>query len=126
MCIPFNTILLSTGLTTIPSELYESAAMDGANARQRFFKITLPMMRPTIEAILVLGFIYTFKVYDVVYVMTKGGPVNSTHLLSTYSYKYSFELFKYSKGSAVANVLLVLLLLVGILYMRITMKGEEN
>ena len=124
--IPFNTILLSTGLTTIPTELYESAAIDGANARQSFFRITLPLLRPTIESVLVLGFIYTFKVYDLVYVMTSGGPVNSTHLLSTYSYKQSFELFNYSMGSAVANVLLLILLLVGIIYLRITMQGEED
>ena len=73
-----------------------------------------------------LGFIYTFKVYDLVYVMTTGGPVNSTHLLSTYSYKLSFDMFKYSEGSAVANVLLVILLLVGMLYLKITMEEEKN
>ncbi|MDW2800744.1 sugar ABC transporter permease [Clostridium boliviensis] len=124
--IPFNTILISTGLTTIPMELYESAAIDGANGRQKFFKITLPLMRTTIESLLVLGFIYTFKVYDMVYVMTGGGPVNSTHLLSTYSYKLSFEMFQYSLGSSAANVLLVILLLVGVVYLKITMKGEEQ
>ena len=122
--IPFNTILISTGLTTIPLELYESAAIDGANGRQKFFKVTLPLMRTTIESLLVLGFIYTFKVYDMVYVMTGGGPVNSTHLLSTYSYKLSFEMFQYSLGSSAANVLLVILLLVGVVYLKITMKGE--
>ena len=124
--IPFNTILLSTGLTTIPQELYERAAIDGASAGQSFWRITLPLLRPTIESVLVLGFIYTFKVYDLVYVMTSGGPVNSTHLLSTYSYKQSFELFNYSIGSAVANVLFVILLMVGIIYLRITMQGEED
>ena len=124
--IPFNTILISTGLTTIPQELYESAAIDGANGKQAFFRITVPLLRRTIESVLVLGFIYTFKVYDLVYVMTSGGPVNSTHLLSTYSYKQSFELFNYSVGSAVANMLLVILLLVGIVYLRITMSGEDE
>ncbi len=124
--IPFNTILISTGLTTIPQELYESASVDGANAWQRLTRITLPLLRPTIESVLVLGFIYTFKVYDLVYVMTEGGPVNSTHLLSTYSYKLSFDMFQYSKGSAVANVLFLILLLVGILYLKITMQGEED
>lgn len=124
--IPFNTILISTGLTTISQDLYESASIDGANGVQKFFKITLPLLRPTIESVLVLGFIYTFKVYDLVYVMTSGGPVNSTHLLSTYSYKLSFEMFNYSSGSAVANVLLLILLLVGIFYLRITMKGEDD
>lgn len=124
--IPFNMILISTGLTTIPKELYESASIDGANKVQTFFSITLPLLRPTIESVLILGFIYTFKVYDLVYVMTSGGPVNSTHMLSTYSYKLSFEMFKYSKGSAVANVLLVILLLVGVFYIKATTAGEEE
>lgn len=124
--IPFNMILISTGLTTIPKELYESASIDGANRVQTFWNITLPLLRPTIESVLILGFIYTFKVYDLVYVMTSGGPVNSTHMLSTYSYKLSFEMFKYSKGSAVANVLLAILLIVGVFYIKATTAGEEE
>lgn len=124
--IPFNMILISTGLTTIPKELYESASIDGAGKMQSFVKITLPLLKPTIESVLILGFIYTFKVYDLVYVMTGGGPVNSTHMLSTYSYKLSFEMFKYSKGSAVANVLLLILLIVGVFYIRVTTEGEDE
>lgn len=123
--IPFNMILISTGLTTIPKELYESASIDGATKVQSFFKITLPLLRPTIESVLILGFIYTFKVYDLVYVMTSGGPVNSTHMLSTYSYKLSFEMFQYSKGSAVANVLLVILMIVGVFYIKATNEEES-
>ncbi|MDE6845988.1 MAG: sugar ABC transporter permease [Lachnospiraceae bacterium] len=122
--IPFNMILISTGLTTIPKELYESSSIDGANKVQTFMRITLPLLKPTIESVLILGFIYTFKVYDLVYVMTSGGPVNSTHMLSTYSYKLSFEMFKYSKGSAVANVLLVILLIVGVFYIKATTEEE--
>lgn len=123
--IPFNMILLSTGLTIIPSELYESASIDGANKVQSFFKITLPLLKPTIESVLILGFIYTFKVFDLVYVMTGGGPVNSTHMLSTYSYKLSFELFKYSKGAAVANILFVVLLIVSLFYLKFVYTEEE-
>ena len=123
--IPFNMILISTGLTTIPKDLYESASIDGATGVQAFFKITLPLLRPTIESVLILGFIYTFKVYDLVYVMTSGGPVNSTHMLSTYSYKLSFEMFQYSKGSATANVLLVILMIVGVFYLRATKEENE-
>ena len=123
--IPFNMILISTGLTTIPKELYESASIDGAGKVQTFFKITLPLLRTTIESVLILGFIYTFKVFDLVYVMTGGGPVNSTHMLSTYSYKLSFEMFKYSEGAAVANVLLVILLIVGVFYLRATKEDDE-
>ncbi|NLG89834.1 MAG: sugar ABC transporter permease [Clostridiaceae bacterium] len=116
--IPFNMILLAAGLTTIPSELYESASIDGASKVQRLFRITLPLLRPTIESVLILGFIYTFKVYDLVYVMTTGGPVNATQLLSTYSYKLSFDMFKYSQGAAVANILFIVLFLVSLLYLR--------
>lgn len=116
--IPFNMILLSTGLTTIPEELYESAAIDGASKTQTFFKITLPMLRPAIESVLILGFIYTFKVFDLVFVMTRGGPVDSTQVLSTYSYKLSFTLFRYSEGATVANILFVILFFVSLLYIR--------
>ncbi len=122
--IPFNMILISTGLTTIPQELYESASIDGAGKLQKFIRITVPLLKPTIESVLILGFIYTFKVFDLVYVMTSGGPVNSTHMLSTYSYKLSFEMFKYSMGSAVANVLFLILLGVSMLYLRTTTKEE--
>ena len=128
-----NNILTGLGITSANIEwltdqniaMYESAAIDGAGPFQQFIRITLPLMRSTIESILVLGFIYTFKVYDLVYVMTSGGPVNSTQLMSTYSYKLSFDNFLYSKGSAVANALLVILLLVGIVYLRITTRGED-
>ena len=124
--IPFNMILISTGLTTIPSELYESASMDGAGKLQSFFKITLPLLRPTIESVLILGFIYTFKVFDLVYVMTGGGPLNATQMLSSYSYKLSFVEFKYSLGSAVANVLFVILLIVSVFYLKFVYTEEEK
>lgn len=124
--IPFNMILISTGLTTIPGELYESASIDGANKLQTFIKITLPLLKPTIESVLILGFIYTFKVYDLIYVMTSGGPVNSTQVLSTYSYKLSFELFKYSKGAAVANILFIILFLVSLAYLKLIYTEEES
>jgi multiple sugar transport system permease protein len=123
--IPFNMILLSAGLTTIPKELMEAASIDGATKAQTFRKITIPMLKPVIESVLILGFIYTFKVFDLVFVMTGGGPVNSTHLLSTLSYKLSFSLFKYSQGAAVANMLFVILLTVSILYLRFAYDDKE-
>jgi multiple sugar transport system permease protein len=77
------------------------------------------------ESVLILGFIYTFKVYDLVYVMTSGGPVNSTQLLSTYSYKLSFEMFKYSEGAAVANILFLILFVVSLIYLKFIYTEEE-
>jgi multiple sugar transport system permease protein len=122
--IPFNMMLLITGLTTIPGEIYESANLDGANKLQILLKITIPMIKPAIMSVLTLGFVYTFKVFDLVWVMTKGGPVNSTQLVSTYSYRLSFEEFQFSSGAAVSNVLFLILLVVGLFYIRLIDDDE--
>lgn len=124
--IPFNMILLSVGLSTVPQELYESASIDGANAWHAFWKITLPMIKPSIESVLILGFIYTFKVFDLVFVMTGGGPVNATQMLSTYSYKQSFTMFKYSEGAAIANVLFIILMVAAITYLKFAYTDEQE
>jgi multiple sugar transport system permease protein len=111
-------MLILTGLTTIPKEMYESASMDGAGWFRRLFFITVPMIKPAIMSVLTLGFVYTFKVFDLAWVMTKGGPVNATQLVSTYSYRLSFEELLFSQGAAAANVLFVILLVVGFFYIR--------
>jgi multiple sugar transport system permease protein len=123
--IPFNMVLLATGLTAIPQNLYENASIDGAGKVSCFLHITLPLLRPAIESVLMLGLIYTFKVFDLVYVMTRGGPVNATQLMSTYSYKLSFTLFRYSDGAAVANILFVILAAFGAVYL-VLVRGERN
>jgi len=122
--IPFNMLLLTTGLSNISYSLYEAAQVDGANAIQRFFRITLPSLKPAILSVLVLGFIYTFKVFDLVFVMTNGGPVNSTELMSTFAYKLSFTQFSFSKGATVANVLFAILFCVSLGYLGL-IKDEE-
>jgi len=123
--IPFNMLLLTTGLNNIPSEVYEAAAIDGATPFQAFRKITLPLLKPTIMSVLVLGFVLTFKVFDLVYVMTGGGPVDSTEVLSTYSYKLSFQLFHFGEGAAAANVLFLCLFVVALIYLRTISADEE-
>ena len=122
--IPFNMILLITGLSTIPKDVYESANIDGANRRQQFIHVTVPLLKPAIQAVLVLGFIYTFKVFDLVYVMTKGGPVNATEVLSTFSYRLSFTEFSFSQGAAVANILFLVLFCVSLGYLRLIREEE--
>ena len=97
--IPFNMLLLTTGLSNIPKDIYESASLDGCNTVQRFFHITIPMLKPAILSVLMLGFIYTFKVFDLVFIMTKGGPLNYTEVLSTYSYVQSFTQHNFSVGA---------------------------
>lgn len=122
--IPFNMLLLTTGLSNISHTLYEAAEVDGASVIQRFLHITLPALKPAILSVLVLGFIYTFKVFDLVFVMTNGGPVNSTELMSTFAYKLSFAQFSFSKGAAVANVLFAILFCVSLGYLAL-IKEEE-
>ncbi len=123
--IPFNMILLTTGLSSIPEEIYESASIDGAGWLKKFFHITLPLLRPAIMSVLILGFIYTFKVFDLVFVMTNGGPVNATEVLSTYAYKLSFKEYNFSEGAATANILFLFLAVVGSFYMGMIKQDEE-
>jgi len=122
--IPFNMLLLTTGLNNIPGDIYEAASIDGANSIQKFIRITIPLLKPTIMSVLVLGFVLTFKVFDLVYVMTGGGPVSATEVLSTYSYKLSFQLFHFGEGAAVANVLFVCLFFVALVYLRTISRDE--
>lgn len=123
--IPFNMLLLISGLTSIPAEVYESASIDGARWGQRFLYITLPMMKGSMLAVLMLGFIYTFRAFDLMYIMTAGGPLNATDVLGTYSYMLSFTQFQFSKGSAVAMVLFVCLFVVGLFYLKLLSKEDE-
>lgn len=122
--IPFNMLLLTTGLNNISPEIYEAAGIDGASAIQKFFKITLPLLKPTMMSVLVLGFVYTFKVFDLVFVMTNGGPVNATEVLSTYSYKMSFSFFRFGEGAAAANILFACLFVVALIYLKFVSDDE--
>lgn len=124
--IPFNMLLLTTGMTNIPEEVYESASIDGANSRQRFLHLTVPLLRPAILSVLMLGFIYTFKVFDLVFIMTKGGPLNATQVLSTLSYKMAFTEFRFGAGAAVAVVLFLCLMVVGVFYLRLIKREEAS
>lgn len=123
--IPFNFVLLYTGLQGIPAEQYEAARIDGANGWQATLYITLPWLRPVIGTVLLLGTIYTSKVFDVVWIMTKGGPANSSQVLATYAYQWSFELYHFGPGSAAAAIMFVLIGTVTILYLRFARPGRE-
>jgi len=124
--IPFNMLLLTTGLSNISEDIYESASIDGANGLQKLFYMTIPLLKSSILSVLMLGLIYTFKVFDLVYIMTSGGPNNATEVLATYSYKLSFGQYKFSMGSAASVVLFLCLFIVGLFYLRLTMNEEAN
>ena len=123
--IPFNMLLLTSGLTGISTEIYESAEVDGANPLQRFLYITLPLMKPAILSVLMLGFIYTFKAFDLMFVMTSGGPLNSTDVLGTYAYTLSFKQYEFSLGSTAAIILFACLFIVGLFYLRLISKEDD-
>lgn len=123
--IPFNMLLLTSGLTGISNDIMESAEMDGANRWQRFWHITFPLMKSSMLAVLMLGFIYTFKAFDLMFVMTSGGPLNATDVLGTYAYNLSFKQYEFSKGSAVAMVLFVILFIIGLFYLKLTTKEDD-
>lgn len=123
--IPFNMLLLTSGLTGISTEIYESAEVDGATPLQRFIYITLPLMKPAMMSVLMLGFIYTFKAFDLMFVMTSGGPLNATDVLGTYSYTLSFTQYEFSLGSATAMVLFCCLFVIGLFYLRLISKEDD-
>ncbi|MGP4052169.1 carbohydrate ABC transporter permease [Streptomyces sp. 2A115] len=123
--VPFNMLLLLVGLHTIDPELHEAAAIDGAGVRQRFRWITLPLMRPVSVVVLLLGLVYTFKVFDIIFVMTGGGPVDATSVLSLYVYEVFFKFFRFGEGAAAGLLLLLVPLLAGALYvLRLRREGE--
>jgi multiple sugar transport system permease protein/N,N'-diacetylchitobiose transport system permease protein len=111
-------ILLFAGLQTIPRELYEAAALDGAGAWRRYLHMTLPLLTPTIGVVLVLRTIEAFKVFDIIYVMTRGGPASGTTTIAFYTYLQAFSNQRFGLGSAVAFVTVACILALCLVYMR--------
>ncbi|MFC0434314.1 carbohydrate ABC transporter permease [Kutzneria buriramensis] len=118
--VPFNLVLLHSGLQAIPVSLYEAAALDGAGGWRRFRHITLPMLRPVTAITLLLGLIYTLKVFDIIWIMTRGGPSDSSTTFATWSYRLGFGnlLPSFGLGAAVGNLLVVTALAFGLIYLR--------
>ncbi|MFC8721532.1 carbohydrate ABC transporter permease [Kitasatospora sp. NPDC057198] len=117
--IPFNLVILYSGLQNIPGELYEAAALDGAGSWQTFRRITFPLLRPVSAITLLLGFVYTLKVFDLVWIMTRGGPGTSSTTLATWSYQLGFGsmLPHFGPGAAVGNLLILIAFAFGLLHL---------
>jgi ABC-type sugar transport system permease subunit len=118
-------LLFLAALQTIPHELPEAATVDGANSRQRFRYITLPWLVPVMLVVLVTNTIFGFLQFDVVFIMTQGGPGNATDLLSQYLYKVLFNFSEYGAGSAVAVILGLIAFAVGMIFVRILYRSES-
>ena len=116
--IPFFGITLLAGLQTIPQELYEASSIDGAGRWSRFRHITLPLLMPILTITLVLSVIWTFSDFQVVYSLTQGGPMNSTHVLATLSYQIGLASGRISEGVAISLTMLPLLLVLLVVQLR--------
>ena len=112
------------GLQGIPQELYEAAAVDGAGKVATFFNVTIPQLKETFVIVLATLVIASLKVYDVVYVMTNGGPVNSTQTLASYMYAQTFSYSNLGTGSAIVVVMMVMMMVIIIPYVLYTTKDE--
>ena len=109
--VGYYMVILLAGLQNINTELYEAAAIDGANARQRYFRITLPMLTPSLFFIMIMSMINSLKVFDQVSVATQGGPGTSSFVLVYAIYDYAFNRFEMGYASAIAWVLFIIILI---------------
>ena len=124
--VPFNLVILYSGMQNISPDLYEAAALDGASGWRTFWRVTFPLLNRVSAITLLLGFIYTLKVIDVVWIMTAGGPADASMTLATWSYQLGFgtALPQFSTGAAVGNVLIVIALVFGLIYIRTQRRLE--
>ena len=124
--IPFTVTILLAGLSSIPDDIHEAAALEGASAWERFRDVTLPLLRPFLNLALVLNIIYVFNSFPIIWVLTQGGPANSTDILVTYLYKLAFRWGQMGQAAAVSLVMFAILLFFTVLYARLAMRGERS
>ncbi len=120
----FHMILLLAGLQGIPRELDEAAAVDGATRRQSIRYVTLPLLGPTIRVSVFLSIIGALQLFDLVWVTTRGGPVDSSNTMATYMFDWGFVRFQLGYGSAVAVILFVFAFVVALAYQRFVMRRD--
>ena len=112
------------GLQTIPDELYEAARMDGASAWRAFWRLTMPLLAPSIAVVLILRTIEAFKVFDIIYVMTGGGPASGTQTIAFYTYLQAFSNQLFGYGAALAYLIVLAVFAMAMIYLRILRQGQ--
>src|SRR5579883_2672992 len=118
----YNMMIFLAGLQSVPDEYYEAARLDGANTRQRFFSITLPMLTPTIFFVLVVTLIGSFQVFEQTYILTRGGPANATLTISYFIFQNAFQFFRMGYASALAYVLFAIVFVLTLIQLRYQKK----
>ncbi|MBY0572252.1 MAG: sugar ABC transporter permease [Undibacterium sp.] len=124
--VPFTVTIFLGGLASVPHDIYEAARIEGASSWQQFRRLTLPLLRPFINIAIVLNVIYVFNSFPIIWIMTQGGPDNSTHILVTYLYELAFRLGRPGEAAAVSLVMLAILLAFTGLYLHMQGKEEEH
>jgi ABC-type sugar transport system permease subunit len=122
--LPFYVLMFLAALQTIPNELYESANIDGAGPVQKFINVTLPFLRPMLLVVLVLRTLQTFRVFDIIYVLTQGGPGGGTRVITFYAYEASFLNLNFGYGAALSFAIGVITLAMAVGYIRL-LRTEE-
>ncbi len=123
---PFAMVMFLAGLQTIPQEQYEAASVDGATPVKRFYHITLPNLRSVTSVLLLLGVIWSFNDFNMVFVMTRGGPINSSMVLPVLVREISFVHFDLGQGSALSLIVFVMLLSLSLVYLRTSTRREAS
>ncbi len=122
--IPFTTTIFQGGLSSMPTDIYEAAHIDGASGMQQFRYLTLPLLKPFIQIAIVLNVINVFNSFPLIWVMTQGGPDNSTHILVMYAYELAFRLGRPGPAAAVSVLMLAIVLAFTVVYLRL--QREER
>ena len=120
--IPFFAVTILAGLVSIPSELYEAAKTDGAGPVAQFWYITLPMLKPVLAIVVLFSTIFTFSEFNIVYVLTRGGPINTTHLFATLANQIGLQSGKIGEGAAVSLFMFPILVMVVYFQLRFVRK----
>lgn len=123
--IPFFAIAFGAGLTAIPQELYESASIDGAGSMTMFFKITLPLLIPVFNVVLLYSLVMTVADFDIVYILTRGGPFHSTHLLGTLAYQIGLAGARIGQGAAISLFIFPILMSSAFFALRAVISQER-
>jgi multiple sugar transport system permease protein len=123
--LPFFIITILAGLVAIPDHLYEAAEIDGATTMQKFWKITLPLLKPVLAVIILFSTIFTLADFNIVFVLTRGGPMNETHLFATYSFTAGVLNHEIGLGAAIALFLFPILIVTVILLLRLVRRDSE-
>jgi multiple sugar transport system permease protein len=123
---PFFFTVILGALKTVPEELYEAAAIDGANAFQRFTRITFPLISRILGIVGLVGTLWSFNIFDTIYLITRGGPANSTFTAPIYVYETAFRQFQLGKSAAASIILVAILLLFAVLYYNLIVRRGQT